>query len=78
MIIIVIVIVIVVVVVVVVVVVQPLTIKYLQDDLCIFRVSLVSAVCYTVLKIGCHTHLAMAKPRTTSQEARPKQIKVRI
>ena len=57
------------------IILQPLTIKYCQDDSCMLRVSLVAAVCYTVLNTRCHTHLAMAKPRTTSQEARPPPAK---
>ena len=50
---------------------QPFTIRYCQDDLCMFRVSLIAAVRCTALKTRRHIHLVMEKPRTTSQEARP-------
>ena len=55
-----------------------LTINHCQDDLRIFRVSLVAAMRCTVLQTRRHIHFVMEKPRTSSQEARPQQITIRI
>ena len=50
---------------------QPLTIKEFQDDLGMFRVSLVAAMCHTLLPKRRHMLPALEKARPTFQEARP-------
>ena len=51
---------------------KPLTIKYCQGHLRIFRVSLVAAMRDADVQTRRHRNVGMEKPSTTSQEARTK------